>query len=229
MSTATTASNMAQDQEIIEDTIYQIKNANGPIRRYVRAVKVYGDKGIAECEICHDRDPKVVGQTIQVDTGYLLAPDQYPKYQFNPGKWLEKVQQTKAQKQEEITACIESAMKMAVATTAGQITDKEYVKRLVSTIKDLLTPIFGSFTLALFIGFVKNKINAAIEAQKPTEQKKLSFKQRLDTMNRVWQKPTVDQSRVAQVHVNDNKKALYTNRQESPRTGSGKRNYVGNV
>lgn len=217
----------AKNQEIVEDTIYQIRTSKGPIRRYVRAVKVYGDKGLADCEIFHDNDPEAVGQSIQVDTDYLLCPDQYPKYQFNPNKWLEKVTQSKEQKCVEIAACIDSAMKMAVATTAGTITDKDYVKKLVSTIKDLLTPVFGAFTLALFIAFVKNKINAAIEAQTPVEKKPLTFKQRLDTMNRVWQKKPVEQSKVAQVHVNDAKRALYTNKQETPRTGNGERNNVG--
>lgn len=208
--------------EVVEDTIYQVRNRDGAIRRYVRAVKVYGEKGIAECEIYHDPEQEEsVGETINVDTNYLLVPDQYPKYMFNPNKWLSKVTQTDDEKCGEIERAISSMMKVAAIavaaeTSAAGLSDKEYVRKLVDSIKIMLTPIFGSFTLAMFIGFVKNKIKAALESQKlPSQQPKRSYRDKLNEMNRIWKskpKPTVTNQ------IQTNKSTLLKTPQQQPQS-----------
>lgn len=201
--------------EIIEDAVYQIRTGNGLIRRYVRAVKVYGDKPLVSCEIYKDKNTDKIGTLIDVDSAYLVTPDQYPKYMFNPNKWLSKVTQTKQEKEAEISAALDSALQIGVETTAGSIQDAEYVKTLVETIKTLLTPVFGAFTLAMFIGFVKTKIKSAIEAQKPSEPKKKSLRERTRELKLLWKRNPAPVKTAEEV-TKQAKKSLYTNKQETP-------------
>lgn len=178
--------------EVIEDAIYQISTQNGPIRRYVRAVKVYGDRGLVDCEIVKCKDKKMIGKTIQCDMSALATPDQYPRFQFNPQTWKQKVEQTASAKKEEIAGFIDNQV-MVRAITAADVVSEESAKKTVSVLKDLLVPYFGGFTLALFINFVKNKINSVLDSRsaKPAEK---PFSQKVSELNRIWSKKAAEES-----------------------------------
>ena len=226
-------SSTVKSPEVIEDAVYQIRNQNGPIRRYVRAVKIYGDKGIAECEIFSDTDPEQVGNMINVDLNYLAVPDQYPKYQFNPNRWLSKVSQTHAEKEAELDRAITAAVLVAVATTSSVIIgvdglsyeDRDYFKKLVATIKDLLEPVFGGFTLALFIGFIKNKIERSLESRHGTRIQPRTFQKKISDMSRIWSKKASDEDRKFADHVGDNTRSLTSTKPQNPDTGKHGPNY----
>lgn len=174
-----------KQSEVVEDAIYQISTQNGPIRRYVRAIKVYGDRDLVDCEIVKCKDKAMIGKTIQCATSVLVTPDQYPRFQFNPQTWHSKVNQTAEAKKAEIAGFLESQV-MVRSITAADVVSQESAKKTINVLKDLLLPYFGGFTLALFINFVKNKINGLLDARSGKTEPK-SFGQKVSEMNRVVQ------------------------------------------
>ena len=182
-----------KEHEIIEDTIYQIQTQNGPTRRYVRAVKIYGDKDLVDCEVVRCKDKKMIGKTIRCDASVLAVPDQYPRFQFNPGMWKQKVEQSAEAKQAEISDFIDNQFRVR-SITASDVVSQEAAKKTISTLKDVLLPYFGGFTLALFINFVKNKINSVIENRAGNKPEPKSFGQKVSEMNRVWSKKAAQES-----------------------------------
>lgn len=182
------------DNVLREDAVYQINTNNTPKRRYVRTVRIYGDRGVAECEVIHDHKAKAdVGKIVTCDISVLAVPDQYPSQQFNPQRWLSKVSQSKAEKMKEIDVFITAHME-ALSVTASDVMIEENARKTVESIKALMLPFFGGFTLALFLNFVKSKINAAIEKRTQSYEPK-PFRTKVSELNRIWSKRSADETR----------------------------------
>ena len=177
------------NHDIVEDAIYQIHTSNGPIRRYVRAIKVYGDKGLVDCEIVKSRERNVIGKKIQCAIEILKTPDQYPRFQFNPDAWTQKVAQSASAKKQEIANFIDNHVQAMFVTAADMQGDNAL--RTVEAIKALLMPFFGGFTLALFINFIKGRIDKALVNHTAKPQPK-SFQSKISEMNRIWSKKSAN-------------------------------------
>lgn len=206
-------------QEIVEDAIYQISTHNGPIRRYVRAVKVYGegeeDEDLVECEIIKCKSKDAVGKIIKCAADVLVEPDQYPKYMFNPQRWLSKVNQSRDAKWAEVSAVMDAHLQMlSISTAALDMITEEHAKRTVESVKSLLMPIFGGFTLALFVNLVKSKIFKALEARHGNEKPFKPFKQKVSELNRIWSKKSAaDNMKYAKDTIKDAKPQEKTNKE----------------
>lgn len=181
------------DNVVKEDAVYQINTNNTPRRRYVRTVRIYGDKGVAECEVIHDKVKADIGKIVTCDISVLTVPDQYPSQQFNPQRWVAKVAQSREEKKKEIDVFITAHME-ALSVTASDVMIEENARKTVESIKSLMLPFFGGFTLALFLNFVKSKINNAIEKRTQGYEPK-PFRTKVSELNRIWSKRAADDTR----------------------------------
>jgi hypothetical protein len=170
------------------DTVYQISGPSGARKRYVRAMRVYGEKakrGLVECEVLVDLDnPKAVGSRVNVGQECLVDPDQYPKYMFSPEIWRSKVAQSNTEKRKEIAGVI-TAYFQANNVVVSSL-DPETARMTLTALKKLLGGVFGGFTLALFLNFIKKRINKEMEVRTEPNPSTKSMSEKIKDMNRTF-------------------------------------------
>lgn len=152
--------------EVVVDTVYQLQMPNGEFKRkYVKTVRTYGEGEDlkADAVVVHDLDnPANEGREIKELTASVLGtPNMYPKFMFEPHRWINKAKQPQEAVLAEVDGVLDSWF--AVNPVIGSFDLGQDSSMIVNSIKEMLSGYFGPLMLGMLAHWIKRKIDNRIK------------------------------------------------------------------